>query len=556
MTQQSPKKWNIWTPILVFFILSIGILLGYFISQMEYKNNSSNHRPGTSQFSVVQRSGRIEEIIKLIDEEYIDEFGQDSIYNTAIKSLISLLDPHSNYIHAEELGDYQNRLQGNFKGVGAEFVFIHDTVMLTHIIPNSPAEEAGLKSGSLLIKVDDELVSSVEMESDDLINYILGESGTKIKFEILELPGRKNKTIEIARGNVPLESIDASYLLNDDIAYIKINRFSATSYREFVNALSQLQEQGSQSLIIDLRQNQGGYVDAAIAIADELLDENKVIVSIDSRHFGIEHYYAELEGIFEEGKLAILIDEGTASASEILAGAIQDWDRGWIIGRRSFGKGLVQELFDLRDGSSIKLTTSKYFTPIGRNIQRPYLNKYHVDSLNPFPIYEDEIVGLRNNKDYRVVKDTSVYHSKILNRTIYGGGGIKPDIIIPIERREEYLGDLYGILASQELRYAAYEYVMYHYDDIADYKDIDNFSKNFQLPDFVLDELLKKYNKEHPNKTIKWTNPKGKEYIRKRVSGIIARIKFGPNGYFYYQHFDDKHINTAVEQIKGNYSLK
>ncbi len=556
MPENTPKRWNIWTPILVFFLLSLGILIGYFIKNLEIESQSSNTPFVTP--TVVQRYDRIEEIISIIGDGYFLPISQDSLFNLAINSIFGSLDPHSNYIPLSERTAFQNNLDGNFKGVGVEFAFVNDTVLFTYIIPSSPAEEAKLQAGDMLIKVDDELVSGVGINNDQLLDVIVGEGGTTLSLDILRLPNRKPQSIQVKRGNVPIISIDAYYLLDNNVGYIKINRFSATTYREFTSALKDLQNAGMESLIIDLRQNPGGYLEAAVAIADELLKDNRVIVSTENRIYGNDDYLSEMEGLYEEGPLAILIDEGSASASEILAGAIQDWDRGWIIGRRSFGKGLVQEVFDLNDGSSIKLTTSKYMTPTGRDIQRPYLsnaqNKQGASTV--FPVYKDEVQPSSKSNE-KVLEDTTLFLTKILKRQIYGGGGIKPDILVPFENRKEYLGDLYNILISNNIRTAAYQYYMYNSQEIKKHKNLEEFTANFKLPDFVLDQLLTDYNAENQQSIIKkWPNAKGKEFVRIRISNLIARMEYGPKGYFYYQHLEDKGILKALQQLKTQPYLK
>lgn len=547
MSEKNSKQWNIWTPIMVFFFLSIGILTGYFIKNLELSNQDSTL--SLAPPTVVQRNDKIEEIISIIGDEYLFPISKDTLFNLAIKSIFNSLDPHSVYISAADQPSMQEGLDGNFKGVGVEFALVNDTVLFTHIIPGSPAEEAALKAGDMLLKVDNKVVSGVGMNNNELIQLILGESGSTVSLELLRLPHRQRHSIEIKRGNVPIYSIDATYLLNNTIGYIKINRFSATTYREFTSALQALINEGMESLIIDLRQNPGGYLEAAVAIADELLSDPKVIVSTENRMFGWDDYYSEIEGLFEEGPLAILIDEGSASSSEILAAAVQDWDRGWIVGRRSFGKGLVQEVFELNNGGLLKLTTSKYFTPTGRDIQRPYQQNPPLSDMG-FIQYKDEVRDIeKRNTDY--IEDTTTFYTKILKRKIHGGGGIRPDVVVPFQNRKEYLGSLYNLLLSQTLRTSAYKYYMYYSNEVKKFDNIASFTQSFKLPDFVLDDLLELYNEENPQNPIKrWPNQSSKEYIRKRLTNIIARMEFGTMGYFYFQHQDDQEILKAIEQIK------
>jgi len=548
MTRKKKSKlWYIYLPFFVFILLSLGIFLGYFIRILEEKNtNYSNQGSNFANTPIVQKKDRVEEIINLIQSEYLYPIPSDSLYTWAIQSIFEKMDPYSQYITAEELHTVSDNLTGNSKGFGVQFSIVADTVLFTNIVANSPADEAKLKAGDLLIKVNENIVSGIGLNNDKLIEIINSEADEDITFEILRLPQREKMHFTFSKGNVPLTSIDAYYMLNENTGYIKINRFSAATYREFLMAMQDLKEQGLESLILDLRQNPGGYVDAAIAIADEFLDDQKLVITTENAIVGKEHYYTELEGSFEEGPLAILIDEGTASASEVLAATIQDWDRGWIIGRRSYGKGLIQQLFELRDGSSIRLTIMRYTSPSGRDLQRPKI--YDSASQKTIDIiYSDEVSGTKE----KAIIDTNYSYTKILNRKIASGGGVKPDIIVPFSNRPAYLNALYNVLISDELNKTVYKYYINNYAAVAKYKSVQEFTKHFRLPDSVLDDLLKEYNKNTLGLTINsWPSKEGREFTRKEMTRILAAIHFGSNGESYYENIQDAIILKAMETLK------
>jgi carboxyl-terminal processing protease len=362
MPADSPKRFNIWTPLTFSVILILGILIGFQLNKYLAKK-----RPISN---VVERNDRLEEIIDIISTKYVDSVSTDSLYEDAVNGILKHLDPHTVYIPAKDLAQVTEDLEGNFKGIGVEFYILKDTLMITSVLKNGPSADAGIQPGDKVLKVNDS--SIIGYSSEGIISKLRGIEGSSVKLGLLRSSENRTLDIEVKRGVIPIFSIDAAYMIDAETGYIRINRFSATTYREFMKALNTLLAAGMKQMILDLRQNPGGYLDAATAIADELIGGDKLLVYTQGRNSQKEEYMSGQKGKFENGRLVVLVDEGSASASEILAGAVQDWDRGVVIGRRSYGKGLVQEQFELGDGSALRLTIARYFTPSGRSIQRPY----------------------------------------------------------------------------------------------------------------------------------------------------------------------------------------
>jgi carboxyl-terminal processing protease len=350
----------------------------------------------------------------------------DSINQLAANELLSHLDPHSVYIPADKLKEVNEELMGNFQGIGVEFQILEDTVHVMHVVEGGPSEKAGLQVGDRMLKVDDSIqVAGKKISSDAIRKLLRGPADTKVNLQVLR--GNEKKNVTITQGSDTVSPIDAVYMINAETGYLRINKFAERTYEAFMQGMEKLQKQGMKQLILDLRGNGGGLMKEATDIADEFLSEDKLIVYTEGEHVQRYNYKCKRDGIFETGKLEVLIDESTASASEVLAGALQDWDRATIIGRRSFGKGLVQQQFQLTDGSAVRLTIARYYSPLGRNIQKPYSKGK--------ALYEEELVERFHNGE--VVKgDTSKPAGKAYKtpggRTVYGGGGITPDVFVPL----------------------------------------------------------------------------------------------------------------------------
>jgi carboxyl-terminal processing protease len=407
-------------PILLGVTLSIGILLGKLLPVGEDIPQHSNIR---------SRNDKINSILNIVESNYVDSVNREDLVEAAIPAILKKLDPHSVYIPAKELARANEPLQGNFEGIGISFNMLTDTILVISTIPGGPSEKMGLLPGDKILYVNDSLVAGKHVSDEKVMGMLKGPKGTVVRIRVLRNGQKELIPFEITRDKIPIYSIDVSYMVNATTGYIKINSFAMTTFDEFLKGLRELKAQGMKSLIVDLRGNAGGIMEAAIQIADQFLKEGQLIVYTKGRAQPRNEAKATGKGEFETGDLVILIDEWSASASEILAGAIQDNDRGTIIGRRSFGKGLVQEPISFADGSGLRLTIARYYTPTGRSIQKPY--------NHGFDEYFDDLSTRYHHKEFEV--SDSIHFSDSLRfttpggKTVYGGGGIMPDKFVPVD---------------------------------------------------------------------------------------------------------------------------
>ena len=415
------KKLQVWLPLLFAIVMMVGMLIGFRLR--------GNIR--STGFFLPRKETPVEEVMDLIHMNYVDSVSTDTLGDNAIQGMLTHLDPHSVYIPAVDLGEVNEDLEGNFEGIGVEFQIFDDTVNIMNVLPGGPSDKAGLKIGDKFLRVGDSVVAGNGITNEKIRKLLRGPGASQVTVTLLRasIPG-KPINVTINRGTIPLPSVDVAYMIDRETGYIRINKFSETTHREFAEALMGLQKQGLQRLILDLRGNGGGIVGESIEIADEFLDDDKLIVYTQGVHSPKVEYRCKRDGLFEKGKLALLTDEGTASASEILTGAMQDWDRATIIGRRTFGKGLVQQQYQLSDGSALRLTVSRYYTPTGRSIQKPYdkgLDVYNEEVLNRF--HDGEVLhGDTTAHTGPAYKTLGPEH-----RTVYGGGGITPDIFVSFD---------------------------------------------------------------------------------------------------------------------------
>ena len=373
---------------------------------------------------------KIAKLINIIEQLYVDSVNSPQLVDEAIKAMLEKLDPHSAYIPAKSVKAVEAPLKGNFEGVGVRFQILNDTLMVVQAISGGPSAKVGVSAGDQIIKIDDELVAGTGLKNSGVRKRLLGKKGTKVIMSVLRKGETELIDFEITRDKIPIHSVDASYMIDDKIGYIKVNTFARTTLAEFQSALEKLDEQGMESLILDLQNNGGGYLDQAFKLADQFLSKKKMIVYTEGRAYKKKDYYSTGSGDFEKGKLVILVNEGTASASEIVSGAIQDWDRGAIVGRRTFGKGLVQRPIGLPDGSKVRITTQRYFTPSGRCIQKSYENgskEYRKEK------YDRYLNGESFNKDSIKIPDSLIFKTLITKREVYAGGGIIPDVFVPVD---------------------------------------------------------------------------------------------------------------------------
>ena len=377
-----------------------------------------------------------------ISNLYVDSTSETKLVEDAIVGMLEKLDPHSTYTDPEETKEMTEPLQGNFDGIGIQFNMLTDTLYVIQVIPGGPSEKVGLMAGDRIIMVDDTLIAGVKMKNTDVMKRLRGPKNTEVRVKVLRGGVPDLIEFKITRGKIPVYSLDAAYMADKTTGYIKLNRFAASSADEFREALEKLKKQGMKNLILDLQGNGGGYLNIAIDLADEFLGKDKLIVYTEGNKQPREEAKSSARGGFEEGRLVVLVDETSASASEIVTGAIQDWDRGVVVGRRTFGKGLVQRPIDLPDGSMIRLTIARYYTPSGRCIQKPYDKTANPDGTlsgeNNLEKYNQELIDRFNHgelmhADSIHFPDSLKYQTKKLARTVYGGGGIMPDFFVPID---------------------------------------------------------------------------------------------------------------------------
>ena len=404
------------TPILMAICVVLGMLLGVF-----YSSHFS-----TARLNIINGgANKLGNLLEAIQDNYVDEVRLDSIIEEAIPLILKELDPHSSYISAADASEANDELRGSFSGIGISFSVPKDTVTVMQVIPGGPAEKVGLLAGDRIITAGKDTL--IGMSNNDIMKHLKGPGGTEVKLGVLRRNATKPIYFTVERGEIPVHSIDASYMVNDKTGYVCIQNFGEQTYNEFIVALADLNMQGMKSLIVDLRGNRGGYMHIAIQMANEFLKRNQLIVYTEGRRSKRENYYSDGTGTFQGLPLVVLIDEGSASASEIFAGAMQDNDRATILGRRSFGKGLVQQPMDFKDGSCIRLTVARYYTPSGRCIQKPYQPGHGEE-------YEMELIERYERGEYfsgdSIKKEGEEFHTT-LGRPVYGGGGITPDLFVP-----------------------------------------------------------------------------------------------------------------------------
>ncbi len=523
------KKLQVWLPMIFSLVLIAGMFFGY-------KMGNSGSSRG---FLKVAKTTSLQEALDLIRLKYVDKVNLDSIQSGAIKEMMSELDPHSVYFPPVELKQANEDLAGNFDGIGVEFNIFNDTVNVVYVIPGGPSDKAGLQIGDKLLKVSDS--SLIGLPTSKIKEYIRGERGSVAAIQILR--SGQIKTINVTRGSIPVSAVDAAYMIDNTTGYIKLNKFTENSYEEFMAALESLKKQGLQALIYDLRSNGGGYMNEAIDMADEFLEGDKLVVYTEGTNSKKREYRCKRPGLFEKGKLTILVDELSASASEVLAGALQDWDRADIIGRRTFGKGLVQEQYQLSDGSAIRLTVARYYTPLGRSIQRPYDKgkKVYMDEIwerysNGESLYADSN-KVNNGKEYKTAA----------GRVVYGGGGIMPDIFVPIDTAT-YPRSVNRLFVNGSFNSFVYTYYLKNRNQIDQYTSPTDYIKKFNQLDDMWKQFVAYAKKDSAN--LEDVTPKQKETLQKRLEAYLARFRWRNSGYFQVLNSEDTVFAKAFEQIK------
>lgn len=539
-TNRTPK-FQIWMPLLLAMAVVGGMLIG-----LKLQNNAPSLvlKPKNESTSNILAQGKIEELIRYIEAKYVDEIDREELIEKAINSIIKELDPHSNYISADHLKEVNEQLEGNFDGIGIEFLTLDDTVVVVTPLAGGPSEAVGILTGDKIIKIEDTLVAGSELETQAIMSQLRGEKGSEVTISILRGQEKELREFTITRDKIPVHSVDVAYMIDDNTGYIKINRFSATTYEEFMNELEiMVEEKEMTNLIIDVRQNPGGYLQQATNILSQLFEEkNKLLVYTEGRTVNRSDYESTGRSFFDVKNITVLIDEGSASASEILAGAIQDHDRGTVIGRRSFGKGLVQEQYNLKDGAALRLTVARYYTPSGRSIQKAYdnLDSYDHDVIDRYTSGE-----LLDENKISIADSTEYYTSH--GRVVYGGGGVKPDIFIPIDT---VVMDDYYIELRQHVSPFVFKLMSKHSEDYKSYT-LERFNRNFYVSNALFNDFMKyAYSKgvEKDGTQLAKIETEMKRYLKAR----IARHLFDDEGFYNVWLKEDAVVQKALEVLKEN----
>jgi carboxyl-terminal processing protease len=531
MINSKQSRLQIWMPLWLSLAMIGGIFIGY---------KMRDGIPGKPFFHT-ERRAPVQEVLDLVRNKYVDQVNLESLSDTAINAILAKLDPHSTFISASELEEVNEDIQGSFFGIGIEFDLFDDTVNVMRLLPDGPASKAGLQPGDRILKADERKLSGVKLPSDTIRKILRGEKGSSLTLNIL----RQNqpKSITVTRNMIPVNSVDAAYMLSRETGYLRLNKFSTQTYREFMIALTELNKKGMKKMILDLRGNGGGILDEAAEIADEFLAGDKLITYTEGLHSKRKEFRCRRVGQFETGALVLLCDEGTASASEILLGALQDWDRATIIGRKSFGKGLVQEQYDLQDNSALRLTVARYYTPTGRSIQRTYKNGQKA--------YYEEMENRMLNGSFAsdsAKKDSGRVFLTPEGKKVYAEGGISPDEYIPADTsrisptmREFYLRGLFN-------RYA-YIYLQQNPDFDSRYQNQSSFNSSFMMTPADWTNLSALAAKDSIKNQV--LTDAERVIAEKAVKASIARLRWENLGFYEVMNLKDPYILAAQETLNG-----
>ena len=517
---------KIYLPILIAIAVAIGFLLGSRLNSFQSESLLTKN----------SKRNKLNRLIDFIDREYVDDINTDSIVDLTVSGILENLDPHSVYISKRDLKSVTENMKGDFVGIGVNFYVYKDTVAVIRPIKNGPSEKAGIQAGDRILYADNYKLFNKQIQNDTLFSKLKGEKGSTVLITIFRKATNEKLKIKVKRDVIPIKSVDIALKVNDEIGYIKINRFAETTYDEFHKALLSLKRQGIKDLVIDLRDNGGGYLEMAVAIADELLKDKELIVKTKNKKGTEDETFATSKGDFEKGKVYVLINENSASASEILAGAIQDNDRGTIVGRRSFGKGLVQREMPLGDGSAVRLTIARYFTPSGRSIQKPYEDKadaYFNEFEKRFQsgeLYEADSIKIADSLKFKTKR----------GRIVYGGGGITPDVFVPFEAKHGEEATLL-IMQSGVVSYFVFEQLdkKRAFFNVLDFKNLKN--EVLEKDDYL--EAFKQYIADSGI----ILNFSDKEKIKKYLYAEFVKQLFDDNSYYEIILSEDAMIKKVLQ---------
>jgi carboxyl-terminal processing protease len=520
-------------PLVAAVTLVIGILMGISLNRGDEGGLNTSSSPAAK---------KLMNIFEIIDKDYVDEIDKQDLLEETIAEMLHRLDPHSNYIPARELQRMTESIQGQFGGVGIRFTILRDTLFVTNVVEDAPADISGLKKFDKIIIVDGDTIAGVGLTNQKVQELLKGEAGTPVELVIERKGEQLNK--KVIRGMVPINSITAAFMIDEETGYIRLSQFSMLSHKEFFNAFMQLRNEGMQKLIFDLRYNGGGVMSAAVNIADGLLPVGKTIVSTRGKNQPERIDKSQSPELFENLDLVILINQSSASASEIVAGAIQDNDRGIIVGRRSFGKGLVQQDIELIDGSNLRLTTSRYYTPTGRSIQKAYDGDYEDYMMDEYQRFEH---GELYAPDSSLLVDSLKYKTPG-GKVVYGGGGIMPDIFVPLDTANNsgYLRRLQYANAFSDF---AFDYV--RTNRLKEFNSIREFSNDFNVSEAMIQEFMRYAKSNYKISEDQRGLKKSENLIKNQLKGEIARQKWLEDGLFYVRNQLDKEVLKALEVIRS-----
>ena len=519
-------------------LFSILLSLGTLSANAQFRINNGDDSP--------LRKLNIAEIS--INNLYVDDVDENKLVEDAIRGMLSKLDPHSSYMTPKEVKDANEPLSGNFEGIGVQFNMIEDTLLVIQPVTNGPSEKVGIIAGDRIVSVNDSAIAGVKMSKEEIMKRLRGPKGTKVKLGVIRHGIKDRLTFTVVRDKIPVKSVDAVYMIRPQIGYIRIGNFGATTHQEFMEGLKTLRDQGMQHLILDLQENGGGYLKAAVDIANEFLQRGDLIVYTEGRKVPRTEYKADGGGVMRDGKVVVLVDSYTASAAEIVTGAIQDQDRGIVVGRRTFGKGLVQRPLDMPDGSMIRLTIAHYYTPSGRCIQKPYKKgenrDYAMDVINRLKS------GELTNADSIHFADSLKYETLRQHRTVYGGGGIMPDEYIPLDTTlyTNYHRELSAksIVLQQNLRYvdSHRKKLKKEWTSFADYK------QRYEVPQTLIDAILKEGDKQKIKPKDDAELQKTLPYLRLQLKALIARDIWDMSEYFSVYNEENEMVKRALQVIE------
>ncbi len=531
MTNKSKQRPSfLWMPLAIAIAMVIGLFVG--------SRFGGRHH-------VAENDRKLNTLLNLIADDYVDTVNLDQLIEMSIPQILANLDPHTTYFSAEDLRAANEELSGSFSGIGISFMLLGDTINVVEVIPGGPAEKVGILAGDRIIEIDDSLFVGPKVTNGEVMKNLRGEKNTKVKLGVKRNTAKNTLYFTVTRGDIPVKSVDAAYMIDKTTGYVKVNQFGRTTYDEFLTALTLLKEEGAKRYVVDLRGNGGGYMEMAVLMANEFLPENQLIVKTKGRYKRDEsQVWSDGNGQFQDAEIAVLIDEFSASASEIFAGALQDNDRGLIVGSRSFGKGLVQQQFTLPDSSAVRLTIARYYTPAGRCIQKDYKGGMMAYEKE---LYDRYMNGEIYSQDSMKIDKSQIFSTLVTGRTVYGGGGIVPDIFVP--RDTTGISSYYIDIANAGLMQKfAFRYVDINRNSLKQMKDYKQFLRMVPSDDELLNNFVD-YATENGVAPRWYYINQSRDLILSNLKALVARDVFGNEAFYPIYNRTDKTLQAALKAL-------